>query len=160
MHLKTSTKILLQFWFRPPSAVCVWTVGPGQCDLESLVSCDEGRKPGQTLLPRAPNSDQQGVPLWRPQNSGDPHQMGHCVLPLEQTQVCGRYGFSASCDERWQKSSNQRASNTVFDLEEDQVHGSASHRLIVLLLEHRQPLRQDLQRGYWLIYLSIMSILH
>lgn len=44
-------------------------------------------------------------------------------------------------------------------LEEDQVHGSAPRRLVVLLLEDRQALRQDVQRRDWLIHLSITSII-
>lgn len=41
-------------------------VRPGQSDLEGLVSSDVRSQPGQTLLPRPTNADQQGVPLRRP----------------------------------------------------------------------------------------------
>ena len=61
------------------------TLRPAQGDLEGLVSCDEGRKPGQTLLSRPPDPDQQGVPQWRPQNARDPHQVSRGVLHTERT---------------------------------------------------------------------------
>lgn len=63
---------------------------PGQCDLEGLVSSDERSEPRQTLLPRPPDPDQQGVPLWRAQNPRDPHQVGHRVLLLDETEMKNR----------------------------------------------------------------------
>lgn len=65
---------------------CVFWIRPGQYDLEGLVSCDERRQPRQTLLPRPPDPDQQGVPLRRPEDPRDPHQVGHRILPLDQTE--------------------------------------------------------------------------
>lgn len=65
---------------------CVLCSRPGQSDLEGLVSSDERSQPGQTLLPRPADANQQGVPLRRPQNPRDPHQVGHRILPLDQTE--------------------------------------------------------------------------
>lgn len=65
--------------------ILVFVIRPGQCDLEHLVSRDEGRQPRQALLPRPPDPDQQGVSLRRTQDPRDPHQVGHRVLPSDQT---------------------------------------------------------------------------
>lgn len=125
---------------------------PAQCDLEGLVSCDERREPRQALLPRPSHPDQQGVSLWRPQDAWDPHQVDHRVLSLDHTE--GHHQLI------WTKimCEGEECDRSHHHLEEDQVHGSASHRLVVLLLKSRQPLCQKVQWWDWLVHLSIISV--
>ena len=60
-----------------------WGAGsPREGDLEGGVSGDEGGESGEGLLPGAPHSHQQRVPLRHPNHARYLHQVRHRVLNI------------------------------------------------------------------------------